>query len=294
MHHHIFKNAGTTFDWVLNRNFPGRVVQIEGDQPGSRLSPNDVLERARLHPRHRAITSHTCPLPGSDSMWARFHVTFLRDPIERLYSAYRFSRRRADDYASTQAAKDASFRGYCEWWLDRTDSQIRNWQTRCCTPQSFSPESESRLVRIGWDADLEAAKSVISTSVFAGTVEDFDKSMVLLEALLLEHGIEFDAAYISQNVSPPDPERKGDGASAFIGLLGEPLHRHLVEINEMDYALLDLVRARVDESFSSLGDSENRLEEFRKRCRVLADRNLVQTLMANGRQKLLGFWHRIR
>ena len=75
MHHHIYKNAGTTVDWILHRNFPGHVLHIEGDRAGARLTPAQIISAAKPYRNHQAITSHTAPLPNSDSKWAQFHVT---------------------------------------------------------------------------------------------------------------------------------------------------------------------------------------------------------------------------
>ena len=141
MHHHIYKNAGTTFDWILHRNFAGGVLHIEGDRSGARLSPEKVVTTARPFSNHQAITSHACPLPAVEKMWARCHVTFIRDPLRRIYSMYRFDHHRMDDTLASRVARERNFDGYCEWWLEKPDSVLSNWQTRCCTPQSFRSDT---------------------------------------------------------------------------------------------------------------------------------------------------------
>lgn len=282
MHHHIFKNAGTTIDWILHRNFPGRVLHIEGDRPGARLTPDQIIGAARPHPNHQAITSHTCPLPDCESLWAQFHFTMLRDPIDRLYSMYRFERRRPEDGPMIQAAKERSFRGYCERWLEKPDPLIGNWQTRCCTPQKPLSDGHESRGRNRWDADLDAARSVISTSVFVGTVEEFDESVLLLEANMREQGISFDAAYLRKNSTPRESGEEENTRVRAIELLGESLHDRVMGLNAMDYELVELARRNIREQLPSLGDAEQKLEEFRKRCRALANSPEAQNIHVPG------------
>ena len=272
MHHHIFKNGGSTVDWILHKNFPGGVLHVEGNSSGARLTPAQIKDAVRPFPGHQAITSHCTPLPPYESKWAQLHLTLLRDPIDRVYSMYRFDRRRPDETPGGCIAKERSFRGYVEWWLKGDhDTILSNWQVRCCTPQlGLSGGGKSRT-RKGWNADLNAARSAIENFVFAGTVEDFDESMLLLECRLRQQGIPFDASYLRRNTAPREPHGEDNTRDRVLKLLGKPLHELLLELNTKDHDLFGLARRLVRERFSELDDAQQRLEEFRERCRALAD-----------------------
>lgn len=285
MHHHIYKNAGTTVDWILHKNFPGRVLHIEGDLPAARLTPTQIKDAVRLYPNHQAITSHTTPLPNPKLMWAHLHLTLLRDPIDRAYSMYRFDRRRSDDTPSGRIAKEQSFREYIEWWLKNPDSLLSNWQVRCCTPQQRPFFGLRSPTRTGWNADLKAALSTVANFVFVGTVENFDESMLLLECRLQQQGIPFDAAYLRRNTSPLDANAHQDTRDLILELLGKPLYDRLNELNTMDYNLLGLARELVHERFSALKDAQHRLEEFRERCRTLAESESARSVRQPGREE---------
>ncbi len=271
MHHHIYKNAGSTVDWILHQNFPGNVLHIEGDRPNARLTPAEVEEAARPYPDHKAITSHCAPLPDADSQWAQFHLTLLRDPIDRLYSMYRFERRRKVDGPARASAKQRCFKGYCEWWLKIPDPIISNWQARCCTPQQRLAGAGGSRAASGWGVDLEEARAAITSCGYVGTVEDFDKSMLLFECGMQQHGYSFDAAYRRLNVAPDGPANEDDMRDYFVDLLGRSIYERLLEINALDYELIEIARQLVRTRFSMLEDGETKLRDFRARCQQKAE-----------------------
>jgi hypothetical protein len=264
VHHHIFKNAGTTVEWILQKNFPGQVLHIEGDQPGSRLMPQHVRSVSDRFSDHKAISSHTLPLTDAESAWARVHLVVLRDPIERYYSMYRYERSRETSWPANIAARQMDFGEYCKWWLANAPGVWIDWQTRCCTPQVNRESTAPAGAPPNWGADLPAALEAASNVAYAITVDRFDEGLVVLEDRLQQAGIRFDASYVRQNVSP----RESDEGSAQI--LREEFHAELVEANAGDYALIQCIRDLVDDRYRALDPSGERLTEFRGRCAALA------------------------
>ena len=267
MHHHIYKNAGSTIDWILQRNFPNQVLHIEGDSSGARLTRDDICRTVAQYLHHQAISSHTTPFPDRGSTWAKCHLTMLRDPVQRLKSMYLYDRTRTDDELASQQAREADLRGYCEWWLKNSSNLIRNWQVRCCTPQRGTDPSSSDSPIAGWEADLDAAGEAITDWAFAGLVDDFDRSMVVLQSALRERGIVLDAAYCSQNTSTRETDH---GSADLVGQLGAGVYADLVAANELDYELLSLARTLQEERFGSLPDGAAQLDGLRRRCGDLA------------------------
>ena len=288
VHHHIFKNAGTTIDWILERNFPGQVLHMEGSDPGARLRPHKVRATAARYRDHRAISSHSFPLPSPRDAWAPVHLSVLRDPIERYASIYRFERSRENDRPANEAARRLSFGEYCEWWLENRSGIWINWQTRCCTPQFETPGTARRLVEEtrklltggasapdqggrntsglpGWDLDLDLALRAVLETGFVFTLDRFDEGLILLEERLRQERVSFDASYIRQNVS----RAESDQGDRFDALLGRDLHQALIQANAPDYELLSRVRAEVDRRYSALDPTGARLAEFRERCERL-------------------------
>jgi hypothetical protein len=266
-HHHIFKNAGTTIDWILERNFPSRVLHIEGVDPGARLSPEQVRAAASPYPEHSAIASHSFPLPAPETAWALVHLSVLRDPIERYASIYRFERSRETPHAANEAARTLGLGAFCQWWLDNRPGIWVNWQTRCCTPQARVDDDKAGSRPSGWDADIDLALQAVLQTAFVFTLDRFDQGLVLLEERMEANGMPFDASYLRQNVSRADADQEAD----YDALLGRDLHQALVEANQLDYMLIERVRDAIDQRYARLDPRGARLSDFRGRCARLAD-----------------------
>lgn len=286
-HHHIFKNAGTTIDWILERNFPGSVLHIEGTDPAGRLSSQQMRIAAGPRPHH-AMSSHSFPLPAPKDAWAVIHLSVLRDPIERYTSIYRFERSRETDHPANRAARELDINAYCRWWLDQDSGIWTNWQTRCCTPQ-FGLGTVQRFISValglaprvsraprlrgrhtcglpGWDADLSLALRAALETALVLTVDQFDQGLVLLEHRLQSQDVAFDASYIRQNVTRSESE-KGKCPDE---VLDPELRGQLIAANYLDYALLRQVNLHLESCYRGLDPTGDRLAAFRERCDQLS------------------------
>lgn len=287
VHHHIFKNAGTTIDWILERNFPRRVLHIESVDPGGRLS-SQKIRTATGRRSHRAISSHSFPLPSPKDAWAVIHLSVLRDPIERYASIYRFERSREADHSANHAARNLDVNGFCTWWLEQESGIWINWQTRCCTPQ-FGLDIVGQFVSAasgvaptifraqrfggrqtcgppGWDADLGLALRAALKTALVLTVDHFDQGLVVLERRLRAQGYVFDASYIRQNVTREESE-KGKHSDE---VLSSELREQIIAANYLDYALLRQVNDHLDSYYRALDPTGDHLADFRERCKRLS------------------------
>jgi len=181
VHLHGFKCAGSTFTWILEKNFPRKVLYVESLISNSRLDFQKVaplVEKGKF----KAISSHLISRPHHHLLPLPLTVTLLRNPSERLTSAYAFQK-------ATQTLKegDVNFRAF----LTRLRlSPISNYQTRLLSPQTWNLKGP----RNGWDLNPRAI-NLDDENLFVGTVEMFDQSMILLEQWLKDKGVEFDASY---------------------------------------------------------------------------------------------------
>src|SRR5581483_3960722 len=87
LHYHIFKNAGTTIEDILDHSFGDRFLPL--DVPGLELpiSNRDLIARLEERKELMAVSSHQIrhPLPQAPG-FLFFDICFLRDPLERLRS----------------------------------------------------------------------------------------------------------------------------------------------------------------------------------------------------------------
>ena len=82
LHYHYFKNAGTSVDDILARNFPGAWMTGEFDG----MNNHEAVARwIAANPQASAFSSHTAqfPLPAIEGVMV-LPVVFLRHPLDRI------------------------------------------------------------------------------------------------------------------------------------------------------------------------------------------------------------------
>jgi len=221
LHYHLFKNAGTSVDAILKKNFPGKWVTREFPANGGNNTAL-VEEWIRQTPQAIAYSSHTMmgPIPRVEGVRV-ISLLLLRDPIERIKSAYRFERTQAADTWGAQLAKTHDFEGYVRARLAQPgDRQCRNFQTYRLA--SLMP---------GEGTELERAKRALGELTVVGRVEAFGEAMGRLEE-------ELQAVYPTLDFTPVQANRSAraendENVGSVIGMLGSE--------NTMDFSLIDKI-----------------------------------------------------
>ena len=180
---HGFKCAGTTFASILQDNYGKTVGYVESEGKGDRL-PWQLISEALDLDRYKAVSSHLVTLPPVGESFAKMHVAFVRNPRERIRSAYRFQLR-----TGALEPKDLGFTEFLQRMRKSTGS---NAQTRHLSPQDFGGWQQ----RKGWQLRPELI-DFNREDTFIGLVERFDESLVVLESRLKAMGIDLDASYPS-------------------------------------------------------------------------------------------------
>ena len=218
LHYHLFKNAGTSLDRILKDNFPDQWVTQEFS---GRNNTAQVQDWILSQPDAVAFSSHTMmgPVPQIDGVRI-VSLIFLRDPIARIRSAYRFERTQESDNFGAVLAKVTDFEGYVRVRLSLPhDRQCRNFQT-------------SRLASMvpGSEPELERATKALKRLSVVGRVEDFSGAMIKLKAALdgFFPEFKFNPVHANRSVAPGSAtDRLGD-----IGTM-------LIDANQDDLMLAD-------------------------------------------------------
>ncbi|WP_170132057.1 sulfotransferase family 2 domain-containing protein [Arenicella xantha] len=264
-HAHIFKNAGTTIDWILERNF-GSGFQDDRDDTRMRKEREYIFEVLKAKPKLRALSSHSLrlPVPSSD-VWDVHTIVMLRDPMLRVRSVYDFERKQVADTPGAQNAKRMNIAEYVAWRLqDDVAPTIRNMQIRYLTsnsmPQRFSPTSEY----------LEEAISFVEKNPLIGVVELFDESVVLFSEHFSKTEFEIDFSYQKQNVSRARAVSREERLAELESDLGAELYARLMSANELDMQLYEFTKAAVVKRFELVDGADQKLDDLRSACRALA------------------------
>ena len=222
LHYHLFKNAGTSLDRILHRNFGPRWLSAEFPTDAGNNTPL-VESWIRQTPEGRAYSSHTAlgPLPDVEGVTV-MPVILLRDPIARIRSAYHFERHQQATTWGAQLARTQDFAGYVRARLARTgDRQCRNFQTHRLA--SLIPGDAPELNRARQGLALLQARGVV------GRVEDFDAAMARLSDRIRPHWPTFTWHSLRANAG-----RETAGPPPSDALLAD-----LRAANADDFALLD-------------------------------------------------------
>lgn len=243
VHHHAFKCAGSTVMWILEKNFRKKVLYIEGRESGQRIFCEDLLPYVK-DDSYRAVSSHLLVIPDLGQNIGEVHVSFLRDPVERIVSAYHYFKKRGE-IESGKTLKE-----FC-----KSNFQADNFQAKHSSIVGSNNSSDK------WEINRRIYKKIEAGEIFFGIVEYFDHSMVMLEDLLKRRGIKFDGAYPErQNVSIPE---EGPGCE----IDGE-IRKLIMERNVHDIELYEYVKQRFLDRFYERFEEKD-LEPFRLRCAKL-------------------------
>lgn len=197
LHNHLFKNAGTSVDHILIQNFGDRWLSEEFPIKG-KTNTAELGNWIQDNPHACAFSTHTMlgPLPVIKDVGI-IPVMLLRDPLDRIASAYRFERGQNAQSRGAQLAKTHGFAGYVHARLSTSgDRQCRNFQTHrlaMMLPDMAGTELERAC---------KAAQMIHEVGVL-GFVQRFDSAIERLSRLIAPYHPGFSWKPIVANASRP-------------------------------------------------------------------------------------------
>lgn len=238
VHYHIFKNAGSTFDSMLEKTFGKRWINHDKGQPAAHITSAELGAFLRSRPELLAVSSHHAVLPLPEVPGVEVvPALFLRHPLDRVRSVYDFERRQGlmsgpVSKGAEQAAR-MSFAEYLRWRLDSTrNGVVHNFQTARII---FDRRLNRRKIK---DADFDLAWERLQVLPFFGLVERFDASIAMFSDVLGRRGISFGTDYLARNQS----KREGsldDRVLRMRAELGEAVWSELLARNACDMQLYE-------------------------------------------------------
>jgi len=257
IHAHMFKNAGSSFDWSLQRSFGDAFVDHRDD---------DLMKRGadyfgawlEQHPHCQAISSHwiTAPLPQVPGLQPLLCL-LMRDPIERMRSVYQFERQQQDvDTPGSVRAKKLSFLDYMRWQIEPMPGPVvKNYQTRYCSGTYLGEDLPELFNR---------ACSLLSATDTVGLVHRYDESMVLFEFHLRPYFPQLDLSYVRQNALSKSPQSLAEKRADVLEELAE-ISAEVLAANEYDLQLFALAEQRFDQLIARVPNFSERLASLQER-----------------------------
>src|ERR1700722_5664966 len=240
VHYHIFKNAGSSLDRLLQDSFKDGWGSLEGPTPTSLLRTQDLATFVKDHPMIRAVSSHLLRPPAPADLDV-LPVVLIRHPLDRAFSVYSQLRRNpAKTLPSEVVARRSSFSQFVLWCLDHKSLGgivIANYQVIHLSPASFR-------YRHIYDAtasvaDFRNAMEFLSGGPCSGTVECFDAVVARLRSAAGAMGLHLTPLEAAENVTEG---RAGDLQERLLLArqeLGSSLHDRYRQENAYDYELYE-------------------------------------------------------
>ena len=246
-HYHIYKNSGTTFDHILERNYGGRHVRFDGPFPYFSIGQRELAKVIARNKAAVAFSSHQISLPVPASLeFNVLPVVFVRHPLLRIHSIYRYKRSENDGTLTSDNAARMDFDEWCRTSLAHAVEivQVSNSQTRMLGAQA-GEVSLSRRHKEWMEYDLQQALRNLRLVELLARTEHFAGDIARFGAVLARYGIEFVAEGTDpQNVTGSDLDKTVDERLAQVQeALSPETHARLMAANRQDLAVYAAVGA---------------------------------------------------
>lgn len=230
VHYHLFKNAGTSVDRLLQKNFGERWLGFDGNSAGNIITTAELEKKINENPDVDAFSSHQIvpPVPQIDGHV--FPIVFLRDPIDRIKSAYLFEWQKQ---LGLEKPKGSLKEYVYAKFKNRRSSAIEEFQSI-----RLSNEQRERFSKGADDEQIlwQACKFIENLS-FVGIVDRFDASAELLQRYLKPEFAGFKSSNIQANTLQDTTVSLDQKKTAIKEELGDELYEMIVNRNYIDHEL---------------------------------------------------------
>ncbi|HZU25611.1 MAG TPA: sulfotransferase family 2 domain-containing protein [Bryobacteraceae bacterium] len=261
LHYHIYKNAGTTVEAVLEREFGVFFSTLHTPGANALVMNSEIVAFLEEHETVSALSSHQFRYPRPAAAgFEFFDICFVRHPLDRLFSQYSFLRKPGVSDALVEEAKAMDLAAFLSFLLRQHPEYASNAQTALLLHQGDRSSLSAE--------DARAAGSLVREISIIGTVEQFDESLMLAEYTLQPWFPDLRLHYAPQNVTNSQTMSFDERLAFIRARCGETLWRQLLDANALDVALWNEASAELRRRVEARPDHEHWLREFRSRVDI--------------------------
>ncbi len=263
LHSHIFKNAGTTFDYTLKNNFKEDFIDHRDDVDMIDGKQKYLIQYLKKNKSIKALSSHSIHFTAKSNANFNFHqVYFIRHPIERIKSVYNFEKKQGSHTSlGAKMANELNFIDYIEWRMgEDVPATIRNCHTLFLSGEG--PQANNV------DNKFKAAHATLKQLVLIGVVDRYDESMVVFEEYLTQYFSNIDLSYIRQNITNKDNKKNvEEKVKEVMDTFNPNLKEIILKKNSYDMKLYEMSNNKLDEQIAKIMNFDERLKFFKQRCK---------------------------
>lgn len=174
LHFHFFKNAGTSIESILRKNFDERFITHELGGPAEAFPSSEFLPLLNERKDIAAISSHTIHFPVPESPdYTILPIVFLRHPLDRILSMYNFEKKQGSQQPGSSMANELTIAEYI---------RVRRKNPLAFTLRNYQMwmMSRTRAHYTDYPALFEVAKQQLESIPVVGVVEEFSESVTQL------------------------------------------------------------------------------------------------------------------
>jgi hypothetical protein len=254
VHCHIFKNAGTSLIEAFKKCFLANAVELEPVDPDDYITSSDIEKCIATNPDVAFISSHrvTLPLPKTIKGRKIIPIVFIRDPMDRFGSVYRFERNETRSTVYSALAKSASMRGFFEaiscigHYHSGFNTIIHDVQFQFCGGVN--------------QRDINSTVNYLLKDALIGLVEDYNFSLFLIEATVKKYYPDSDLPVFEENTTKSNSDIFA-GCKKTLLALGKKLAKDLHDNNKNDYKIYEAINKRLLAEWSS-PEVQERYKDF--------------------------------
>jgi len=248
-HYHIFKNSGTSFDLLLQKNYNARHITFDGPFPYFSINQDELLRIIMRNRGKIAFSSHQIKLPQPVSLEFRIlPVVFVRHPLLRNRSIYKFKKETSDGSLTARAAQERNFGEWLEYSINHNTeiSLISNAQTKILGGV-YGKKSLQRRFKLKMILDMDQAMRNLENVELLARTEYFHQDVSRFPSICAEYGIDFKYDEIApQNVTSDDHNLDLDvRLSSIRNEIGDRLYELVMNANTQDLELYNWVGKKI-------------------------------------------------
>jgi hypothetical protein len=233
-HFHFYKNAGSSFDYILRQNFENQWAEKEFTNLYN--NSEDVVNWVKTSTELKCFSSHTARLDIiNDSELDIFPVLFVRHPIDRIASVYKYEKIQTSNQPEHVLARNCSMREYIQArLLIEGDAQCRNFHIKRFA-EVFRFEATKQ-------SPFDKACRAISCLPFIGIVEKFKDSLNILSSTLQSEGFNnLNFLEVRENSNSSGDKNLVTRLQEIESELGKDFYEYLNEINKDDLLIYEKI-----------------------------------------------------
>jgi hypothetical protein len=240
LHYHFLKNAGTTIENILDRNFGERFARLDTPERSGHYTNAALLEFLEQHPEVTAVSSHQIRHPQPEARGYLFYdLCFLRDPIDRIRSMYDYFREKpAVGDALSELANRSGLGEFITCLVERFREEVTNVQVALLAHGGVDEHAPDQR-------DFAVALERVLDTAFLGVVDRFEQSLRAGRHFLDPVFPALDCGFIPANVSGGMQGSVAARRRKLREACGRSVYRELVRLNALDCELVRRARAEV-------------------------------------------------